>query len=94
MGDVGRYSGWGHDEELPKGGPPEQRHHLAFMRYEEDNVWRDRLGCLYLPAMVVLITVEDWLHVPQVAGWISLVGLFAFFMLIARIGDRVDRRSL
>jgi hypothetical protein len=51
-------------------------------------MWRRTLGCLWLPAMIVLITVEDWLHVPQGVGWLSLVGLFVVFMAVARWGDR------
>jgi hypothetical protein len=38
--------------------------------------------------MIVLITVEDWLRVPQGVGWLSLVGLFVVFMAVARWGDR------
>lgn len=53
------------------------------------NRWGRTLGCLYIPAMIVLITIEeDVLHIPQVAGWLSLVGLFAGFVLVARWLDR------
>ena len=51
-------------------------------------MWRRTLGCLWLPAIVVLITVEDWLHVPQEMGWISIAGLFVVFLLVAWWGDR------
>jgi hypothetical protein len=37
--------------------------------------------------MVVLITVEDWLHIPQEVGWMSISGLFVAFLLLARWGD-------
>jgi hypothetical protein len=39
--------------------------------------------------MVALITVEDWLHIPQEVDWMSLVGLFVAFLLVARWGDRM-----
>jgi hypothetical protein len=38
--------------------------------------------------MIVLITVEDWLHVPQEAGWISIGTLFVVFLVVARWSDR------
>jgi hypothetical protein len=38
--------------------------------------------------MIVLITVEDWLHVPQEAGWISIGALFVVFLVVARWRDR------
>lgn len=53
--------------------------------------WGRTLGLLWVPAVIVLITVEDWLGVPQVAGWISLVGLTVGFVLIGLLLDR--RRS-
>jgi hypothetical protein len=37
--------------------------------------------------MVVLITVEDWLHVPQEAGWISIGGLFVVFFVVGWWSD-------
>ena len=43
----------------------------------------DERGCLLIPAAVVLITIEeDVLHIPQEAGWASLVGLVVAFVLV------------
>jgi hypothetical protein len=58
------------------------------LTYRPDRMWRRTLGCLWLPAIVVLITVEDWLHVPQEMGWISIAGLFVVFLLVAWWSDR------
>ncbi len=91
--DVGRYSGWGTGDDAgppPRSSPPERRELLYALRYREDNVSRDRLVWLWIPAMIGLITVEDWLHVPQLAGWISLGGLFVVFLLVAWLSDRID----
>lgn len=58
------------------------------LAYRDDRIWRRTLGCLWLPALVVLITVDDWLRVPQEAGWMSIAGLFVVFLLVARWSDR------
>jgi len=54
------------------------------------NRWGRTLGCLFIPAAVVLITIEeDVLHIPQGAGWLSLVGLVVGFVIV---GIWLDRR--
>lgn len=61
------------------------------LSYTARRRWGRTLGCFWVPAVIALITIEDWLHVPQIAGWISLVGLFAGFLLTMFWVDR--RRS-
>jgi hypothetical protein len=87
--DIGRYAGWGAGDDLTAPSKHEREGPSLFpLAYRDDRVWRRTLGCLWLPAMVVLITVEDWLRIPQGIGWISLVGLFVAFIVVARWGDR------
>ena len=50
--------------------------------------WGRTLGLMWIPAMIALLTVDIWLGVPPAAGWLSLVGLFAAFLLIRRWLDR------
>lgn len=50
--------------------------------------WGRNLGLLWVPGVVILITIELWLGVPQVAGWISMIGLLVAFLLVARWIDR------
>lgn len=91
--DIGRYAGWGTGEDAnppPESDPPERRELLYALRYREDNVWRDRLVWLWVPSMIVLITIDDWLHIPQWAGWMSLGGLLVVFLLAAWLTDRID----
>ena len=91
--DVGRYAGWGSGDDAnppPSGRPPERTELRYAWRYREDNVWRDRLVWLWLPGLAVLITIEDWLHVPQLIGWLSLGGFFLVFLLVAWLTDRID----
>lgn len=45
---------------------------------------------LWVPSMIVLITIEDWLNVPELAGCLSLGGLFFVFLLAAWWTDRID----
>ena len=87
--DVGRYSGWGAGEDLSAPPLHEGEGPSMFpLQYRDDRVWRRTLGGLWFPAIAALITVEDWFGVPQGAIWISLVGLFAAFLLVARLLDQ------
>jgi hypothetical protein len=91
--DVGKYAGWGTGDDAnppPKSSPPERTQLLYAWRYREDNVWRDRLVWLWVPAMILLITIEDWLHVPQLVGWLSIGALFVVFLVVAWLTDRID----
>jgi len=87
---VGRDSGWGVDEDLYV--PPERDEtgpSMVSLAYGT-NRWGRTLGCLFIPAALVLITFEmDVLHIPAAAVWISLVGLVVAFVLI---GFSIDRR--
>jgi hypothetical protein len=88
--DIGRRAGWGTGEdlnapaEIERTGPA-----LApFLRYRKgDRAWRLAFGCMWLPAIIVVITVEDWLRMPQNAEWISLAIVFVVFNLIAFVPD-------
>src|SRR5438445_13308771 len=84
--EIGRNAGWGAGGDLDAP-PVEERTGPAlapFLRYRGgDRAWRLALGCLWLPAIVVVITVEDWLHVPQSVQWISLGFVFVVLNLVA-----------
>jgi hypothetical protein len=87
--EIGRTAGWGPADDLSARPMHEQEGPSVFpLAYRDDRMWRRSLGCLWFPAMAALITVEEWLNVPQEAGWISLIGLFAAFLLVARWSDR------
>src|SRR5438067_11179057 len=88
--DVGRNAGWGTGEDL-NAPPVEERTGPAlapFLRYRGgDRPWRLAFGCLWLPAIVVVITVEGWLRIPQYVQWISLGVVFVVFNLVAFVPD-------
>lgn len=42
---------------------------------------------MWLPAIIVVITVEDWLHMPPSVEWISLAVVFVLFNLVAFVPD-------
>ncbi len=87
--EIGRHAGWGTADDLSAPALHESEGPSLFpLAYRDDRMWRRSLGCLWLPAIAALLTVEDWLQVPPEAGWISLIGLFALFLLVARWTDR------
>jgi hypothetical protein len=40
-------------------------------------------GILWIPAIIVVITIEEWMGIPQNIQWISLGVVFVLFMAIA-----------
>ena len=62
---------------------------MPFLRHRsDDRWWRLSLGLLWLPAIVVVITVEDWMHLSQSIMWISLGALFVGFLAFVFLADR------
>jgi hypothetical protein len=54
---------------------------LPFLRHRaSDRWWRVGIGFIWVPAIIVVITVGDWLHLSQSAIWISLGVLYVAFM--------------
>ena len=65
---------------------------MPFLRYRStDRWWRLAIWFLWLPAIVVLITVEDWIHLSQSIMWISLGVLFVAYLSIVFLVDRSSR---
>jgi hypothetical protein len=89
--DVGRYAGWGSDEDAhaPAGEPERTGPALMpFLRHRaSDRWWRVGIGFIWVPAIIVAITLEDWLHVPQSVMWISLGVLFVAFLAYLLLWD-------
>lgn len=93
--EIGRYAGWGTGEDLsaPEAKDREGPQLAPFLRYRRgDTAWRLSLGCMYIPAIIVVLTVEDWLHVPQGVQWISLGAVFVLFVGTTLLSDRLTRR--
>lgn len=90
--DVGRYAGWGAGEDVNAPPGEGERHGPAlapFLRYRPgDRAWRLAFGCLWIPAIIVVITVEDWMGIPQNIQWISLGIVFVVFMAIAFMPEK------
>ncbi|HEV2414177.1 MAG TPA: hypothetical protein VGX27_05170 [Candidatus Dormibacteraeota bacterium] len=62
------------------------------MRYRStDRAWRLSFGCLWLPVIVVLVTVEGWMGIPQGVQWISLGVVFVVFMAVAFLPVELKR---
>ena len=82
--DVGEYAGWGTEEdaEAPDGkGDSTGPAMMPFLRYRSsDRWWKVGIGLAYVPAIIAVITVEDWLHMPQGLIWISLGVFYVAFM--------------
>lgn len=91
--DVGRYAGWGTEEDAHA---PEDRAErtgpamLPFLRHRSsDRWWRVGIGFAWIPLVIVLITVEQWLNVPQGAMWVSLGIFFVVFIGISIAVSRI-----
>jgi hypothetical protein len=84
--DIGRYAGWGAGEDVdaPPGKGEREGPQLApFLRYRAtDRAWRLAFGVLWIPAIIVVITIEQWMGIPQNIQWISLGVVFLLFMAI------------
>lgn len=83
---VGSYAGWGTGEDASAPAGPAERHGPAlapFLRYRStDRGWRLAFGLLWIPAIIVVVTVEDWMHVPAGYQWLSLGLVFVVFMAV------------
>ena len=65
---------------------------LPFLRHRaSDRWWRVGIGFIWVPAIIVVITVEDWLHVSQSVMWMSLGVLFVAFMAYLLFWDSSSR---
>jgi hypothetical protein len=65
---------------------------MPFLRYRAtDRAWRVGFGLLWIPAMLVLLFIEQWMNIPQGIQWISLGVLFVVFVGTALISDRLAR---
>ena len=85
--DIGRYAGWGAGDDLRAPPGEGERHGPAlapFLRYRsDDRAWRLAFGGMWVPAIIVVITVEEWLRIPQDVQWISIGVVFIAFMAVA-----------
>ena len=94
--NIGSYAGWGSGEDGPQ---PEKEPIvptvtglMPFLKYRAtDRAWRVGFGLLWIPAIIVALTIEQWLNVPQTIQWISLGVLFVVFVGIALLSDRLLR---
>jgi hypothetical protein len=85
---AGRDSGWASGDEYARPELEREGPSVFPLAYRNDRVWRRTLGCLWVPAIAAVLTIELWLNVPQEAVWLSLVALFPAFLLAARWLDR------
>jgi hypothetical protein len=90
--NVGRFAGWGTNEDLDAApGKPERMSPgmLPFLRLRgSQHWWRVGIGFFWVPAIIVVITVEGWLHLSQSLMWMSLGALFVGFMAYLLFWDQ------
>ena len=88
----GTKSGWTAGDEL---NPPPASESAGpalapFLRHRRgDRWWRVGLGFLYVPAIILVITVEDWMGIPQWIIWTSLGVFFVGFVAFLLLADRL-----
>ncbi|HKW71663.1 MAG TPA: hypothetical protein VJQ08_02405 [Candidatus Dormibacteraeota bacterium] len=60
------------------------------MRHRRGDVWwRVGLGFLYVPVIIVLITVEGWMGLPDSVIWMTLGVFFLAFVAFILLSDRL-----
>lgn len=60
---------------------------LPFLRSNE-RWWKVGIGLFWIPAIIAVITIEDWMHLSQSATWLSLGALFVAFMAYLLFWDQ------
>ena len=76
-------SGWAAGDELNAPAQPERvgPAMMPFLRYGRgDKWWRLSLGLLYVPGIIVLVSIGLWLGFPQPFIWLLLGVLWVGFM--------------
>ena len=82
--EIGRYAGWGTEDDAhapPGKGERAGPAMMPFLRHRaNDRWWKVGIGFAYVPAIIAVITVEDWMHLSQSVMWISLGVFYVAFM--------------
>jgi len=83
-----RHSGWRAGDE-PGGPSGPGNEPLVYERYLLDWEWKNYLGCLWLPSLVMIIFVSQWLSAMGVAQavvqWTALAAVFGTFLVFGLI---------
>ena len=83
--DVGRYAGWGTGEDLKAAAGKPQTWRAGTVPFPlrlrtDSRWWKVGIGLFWIPAIVVVITVENWLGFADWLIWTSLGLLYIGFM--------------
>jgi len=91
-GDIGRYAGWGSEEDAHDAtGPGESTGPamMPFLRHRPgDRWWKVGIGFAYLPAVVVIVSLELMLHLDQALIWLSLGVFYVVFLAAVYVIQR------
>jgi hypothetical protein len=79
---VGRYAGWGSQEDARADRAKPERMGPGMVPFFRGNGpwWKVGIGIFWIPAIIVVITLEDLMHLPQGVIWISIGAVFVGFM--------------
>lgn len=90
---MGRYAGWGSgdDDSAPSQG--EGRKPIQYADNLPDSLWRHKLFWLLYPFLLVALGIwwalNEWLHLPEWTGWISVGLATAICVLIGLRGPQL-----
>lgn len=76
---------------LDAGEPLTREQVLAAKRFRTLGRW-ELAGALWLPALVVIMTLDQWTHVPTPIGLSAIALTFLGLLAFALHGDRILRR--
>jgi hypothetical protein len=93
VGGIGRNAGWGAGDEE---GTPFKGRGVEPIRYLDDvpdDLWRHKLLWFLYPSLLVALAVwwglNQWLHLPDWTGWISVVIAMAIYVVIGLRGPQL-----
>jgi hypothetical protein len=58
----------------------------------DDPLWKTLLTWLWLPALVLFLSLEIWLGIPQVIAWLVAIGFIAGYAVLGWAAYRRRRR--
>jgi hypothetical protein len=64
----------------------------AFAPDMDDPMWKTLLTWLWVPALIVFLSLEEWLSLPQLTAWLLAIGFMVLYAALGWFAYRKKRR--